>query len=174
MEADPRDDHRVIPAFAPIGGGQDGGGASRSTEHAAGTSSATDVSLLDYIMSLFRENQRALDMAGEEREKAASALRAGTDDRIAALEKYLLAQLVAKANEFEAVHTADQTAITKSEEALTRRLDLLNEFRSQMADEAKKYAQREVVDAKFAAIDKQIDDVRKSIAGLGERLGKLT
>ena len=43
--------------------------------------------------------------------------------------------------------SAAREAVDKAEKAQERRLDLLNEFRGQAADESKKYALRETVDS---------------------------
>lgn len=115
----------------------------------------TDVSLRDHIMALL-----------DERERVAAALRVGMNERITALDKLLMAKIDAKAIEFRAIHEASQAAVAKAEDAIQRRLDLLNGFRAQMADEAKRYAPREVVDA-------QVADLRRQVSELGEKVGKL-
>lgn len=115
----------------------------------------TDVGLREYVMALLHE-----------RDKVATALRDAMSQRIAALDKLLMARIDAKSAEFRAVHEASQAAVTKAEDAIQRRLDLLNEFRSQMADDSQKYALREVVDA-------QIADIRRQVSEMSDKVGKL-
>lgn len=52
---------------------------------------------------------------------------------------------------------ASRDAVEKAEKAQERRLDLLNEFRAQAADESSKYALRELVDERLAKIDRSIN-----------------
>lgn len=59
---------------------------------------------------------------------------------------------------------AAKDAVDKAERAQERRLDLLNEFRAQAADESRKYAQREVVEPAIGKLETQ---VARLYGGLG-------
>jgi hypothetical protein len=52
--------------------------------------------------------------------------------------------------------SAAKEAVTKAEGANDKRLDLLNEFRAQMADEASKYALNQLVNQKFDSLDQRV------------------
>jgi Skp family chaperone for outer membrane proteins len=133
----------------------EGGGASQSTEIAAGTSSGTDVPLKELVQTLH---------GGVKRQMEDNYAR--LEDKIAASERLLFARLESLASDGAMRHDSAQTAITKAEEAIQRRLDLLNEFRGQISEDAQKYAQREVVDA-------QIQELRRAISDLTDKVGKL-
>ena len=64
---------------------------------------------------------------------------------------------------------AAKEAVGKAEEANERRLALLNEFRSQQADEARKYAQIVVVDQAMDALQHRISNNESAIATLQGR-----
>jgi hypothetical protein len=131
-------------------------------------------------------------VAEQEREKAARALRAELERMIAegdrnlrdhianqiaqirsaldSAEKLevermeaLKAEIAAVRREGNATSLAAQKAIDKAEEAIQRRLDLLNEFRAQIADESQKYAQREVVEAEVKNLLGRINDLNEKV-----------
>jgi len=52
--------------------------------------------------------------------------------------------------------TAAKDAVGKAEKAQERRLDLLNEFRAQAADESKKYALKDTTDVRLNMLDTHI------------------
>jgi hypothetical protein len=62
--------------------------------------------------------------------------------------------------------TAAKDAVDKAEKAQERRLDLLNEFRAQAADEARKYALRETVEQTFRERDSRLGKTETQIARL--------
>jgi len=111
-----------------------GGGASRTTDPAAGSSAATDVSLREYIGAL-----------------------------IAALDRQVNTEIEALRRETQTAAEGARTAVEKAEAAQEHRLDLLNEFRAQAADEAQKYAQRDVVEPR---IDKLEAALSRAYGGL--------
>jgi hypothetical protein len=60
-----------------------------------------------------------------------------------------------------------RAAVEKAEKAQERRLDLLNEFRAQAGDEAKKYALREAVDGRLSSVETQIARLYGGLVLLG-------
>jgi len=58
-------------------------------------------------------------------------------------------------------------ALSKAEKAQERRLDLLNEFRAQAADESKKYAIRETTDARLHSLDMHISRIYGGMLVIG-------
>jgi hypothetical protein len=65
--------------------------------------------------------------------------------------------------------TASKEAVAKAEQANERRLDLLNEFRGQQADEARKYALSTLVEQQFNALDQRVARNETLTAGLQGR-----
>jgi hypothetical protein len=155
----------------------------------------TDAEREKRLNERFEGQERANKVAEQEREKSARALRDELENRIAEGDRNLrdhianqVAQIKAALASAERLETerlegmrqeiaavrregmatsvAAQKAIDKAEEAIQRRLDLLNEFRAQIADEATKYAQREVVDAQIKSLDARVTD-------LTDKVGKL-
>ncbi len=75
------------------------------------------------------------------------------DGQVAAIQIALVAQEklgTEKDRRLSDIHAAAQLAISKAEESVERRLDLLNEFRGQAADQAENYLQREVFENTLA------------------------
>ncbi len=66
-----------------------------------------------------------------------------------------------------AAQTAAKEAVEKAEQAQERRLDLLNEFRAQAGDEARKYAQKEVVEPRIGALETAIQRAYGGLIVLG-------
>jgi uncharacterized protein YllA (UPF0747 family) len=60
--------------------------------------------------------------------------------------------------------TASRAAVDKAEKSQERRLDLLNEFRAQAADESAKYALRETVDHLAEAQDTRMKKIERAQA----------
>ncbi len=123
------------------------------------------VSLRDHFEAIIREQQKAIEQANIEREKAASILRSSLIEKVqtgdAALDRHIKEQVAQITSMIEGqgrlvsqAHTSSQLAIAKAEEATEKRLGLLNEFRAQQADESKKYALRETVDSLTAQVSK--------------------
>lgn len=139
--------------------------------------------------ALRQEQQHAADIAARERSKAAGALATNLahsisegDDRLrehivnqfaqiaAALdsaEKLEVTRLDTLRREMTLIHDGSEKAISKAETAVEKRLEAGNAYRAQLADQASTFMLREVGDAQF-------DDLRKQVAELTERLGKLT
>lgn len=86
------------------------------------------------------------------------SLREHVEARIDALDRHLAAEL---ANGKEAVAVALV--------ATDKRLDLLNEFRRQVSDEAARYPQREVVDQQFTEMARRLGAVEHMVATLHGR-----
>ncbi len=141
------------------------------------------VTLREYIESILAEQRQALRVAEEEREKSAAALRKEVDravregderlrehiaNQISQIRGDLIssekleltriekveAQVRSASREIQIVLDASRQAIEKAEHANDRRLDLLNEFRAQQSDEAKKYLQR----SEHASFKEQVTD----------------
>lgn len=94
--------------------------------------------------------------------------------RIDALDRLVQTQFSAASGRVELALTASKEAVTKAETAQEKRLDLLNEFRGQASDEAKKYPTRELVDAHFSAIEERLGKVETAVASFAGRALALT
>lgn len=114
------------------------------------------VPLREYIEAVMRENQRAIEAAEKEREKAAAALREQLSERIQAgdtnLREHIIAQIAqlhtiinnteamavtrhdGLQREIKIQHQADQAAISKAESANEKRFEAANEWRGQSTD----------------------------------------
>ncbi len=143
----------------------------------------------EFIEAILSENRRADERAERERDRAASVLADGLrhsisegDDRLrehivaqfaqiaAALdsaEKLEVTRLDTLRREMTLIHDGSEKAISKAETAVEKRLEAGNAYRAQLADQASAFMLREVGDAQFV-------DLRKQVAELTERLGKLT
>jgi DNA repair exonuclease SbcCD ATPase subunit len=148
-----------------------------------------------YFTAILEEQRRGMVVAEQEREKAASALRAELERMIAEGDRNLrdhitnqIAQIRAALTSAEKLEVERQTglakdtagvrrelgaalqaaqkAVDKAEEAIQARLELLNEFRAQIADESRKYAQREVVESQIKGLRERMDE-------LTEKVGKI-
>jgi len=64
----------------------------------------------------------------------------------------------------DAALTAAKEAVDKAEKAQERRLDLLNEFRGQAADEARKYAQRNVIEPQLSKLESAVSRLYGGVA----------
>ncbi len=65
--------------------------------------------------------------------------------------------------------SAAKEAVTKAELADEKRFALLNEFRGQQADEARKYAPREMVDQSIAALSDRVKVSELAVSGIQGR-----
>ena len=119
----------------------EGGGASRTTDPAAGTSSATDVSLREYLTSLIQGAERRAD-----------------------------ARFEAMQRSVDAAFSASQLAIDKANEATEKRFQGVNEFRAQLADQAGSFVSRQTVDALVEKLESQIDRNREDLDLLSKRI----
>lgn len=118
-----------------------GGGASRSTEPAAGTSQATDVSLREYLTALIN--------AAEKR----------SDARFDAMKEMV-----------ETAFKTAQEAITKAEAATDRRLEGMNEFRDSLSDQATRFVTKDALDSLVAKLESEIDRNREDLDSLAKRI----
>ncbi len=118
-----------------------GGGASRSTDPAAGTSSATDVSLREYLTALI------------------SAAEARSDARFEAMKQTV-----------ETAFANSQVAIGKAEEATAKRFEGVNEFRSALSDQASSFVSRTTLDALVEKLENQIERNRADLDSLAKRI----
>ncbi len=119
----------------------EGGGASRSTDPAAGTSSATDVSLREYLCRLIEDVEERSDL------------------RIDHLKEIV----------DEAFENA-QKAIDKADTATEKRFEGVNEFRAALSDQAAQFITRDALEATADKIETQIQQQRKDIDALARRL----
>ena len=116
----------------------------------------TATQIKEYIEAVMAESQRAIELAGIEREKAAAALRDQLTDRIAAGDTNLREHISSQVTQLRALvegvenlsvtrheamrreamiqHAADQAAITKAEISNESRFAAANEWRGQSAD----------------------------------------
>lgn len=110
---------------------EEGGGASRSTDPAAGTSSATDVSLREFIEQRFRDLERRLD---ERRASDAQAVAIAKETADAALEAHnqLIRQMRGQAT--EAQRQLDKVTDTFATKDNLQTLELLIDQRLKSID----------------------------------------
>jgi hypothetical protein len=64
--------------------------------------------------------------------------------------------------------TSSEKAVTKAETATEKRFDAVNEFRGSLKDQADRMLPRSEADAKFAALEEKIDEIKKEINSLRE------
>ena len=119
----------------------EGGGASRSTEPAAGTSAATDVSLREYMIALLH--------AAEKRE----------DLRFQAMK-----------DQVEAAFNSSQLAIDKADQATEKRFEGVNEFRAALSDQATRFVTNQTLDALGDKLQSSIERNREDLDNLARRL----
>lgn len=118
-----------------------GGGASRSTDPAAGTSSATDVSLREYLTALIS--------AAEQR----------SDARFDAMKEMV-----------ETAFDTAKEAITKAEVATDKRLEGMNEFRDTLSDQASNFVTKDALESLVARLEAQIKRNREDLDALSKRI----
>ncbi len=78
--------------------------------------------------------------------------------------KYFERLLAEQDKRIQQALTASSIAVDKAEKAQERRLDLLNEFRAQASDEARKYALREAVEDRLGKIETNIARIYGGLA----------
>jgi hypothetical protein len=112
----------------------EGGGASRTTDPAYGTSTATDVSLREYLVA-----------------------------RLNAIEKNTALQFEAMKDAVEAAFENSQRAIDKADIATEKRFEGVNEFRAALSDQATRFVTTETLaalgDKLQASINRNQDDL---------------
>lgn len=82
------------------------------------------------------------------------SLREYLSARIEALDRHLVAEIAGLRSQTETATQVARDAVDKAEKAQERRLDLLNEFRAQAGDEAKKYALKEPLEERIGRIER--------------------
>jgi len=120
--------------------GVEGGGASRTTDPAAGTSAATDVSLREYFMALLRAEQ----------------LR--SDERFKSMQDAV-----------DAAFESSQRAIDKTNESLERRFEGVNEFRATLSDQAAHFVTKDSLNSLTDKLQAAIDQNRKDLDALEKK-----
>jgi hypothetical protein len=118
-----------------------GGGASRSTNPAEGTSSATDVSLREYLTALI--------IAAENR----------SDARFEAMKDMV-----------DTAFTTAQKAIDKAETATDIRLQGVNEFRDTLSAQAQNFVTKDSLASLVEKLEAQIDRNREDLDSLARRI----
>ncbi len=112
-------------------------------------------------------NEKAINQAEVERSKAADRLAEQLKQRIesgdenlrlhiTAQENQLREELVALERATTLVHAASEKAIDKAEVSTDKRFHAVNEFRAQLSEQSGTYMPREVADAQFSELRKQI------------------
>jgi Skp family chaperone for outer membrane proteins len=120
----------------------EGGGASRTTDPAVGTSSATDVSLREYMEAMRAADQR-LD---EERDRRYAELAIEREKALAIKEK------------------ADERALNLQAETQKYKDEKANELREQIASERGDYLTREEYNRAHIALEDKVDAAVKPLA----------
>lgn len=118
-----------------------GGGASRSTDPAAGTSTATDVSLREYLNAQIR----GVEMLSEQRFQS-------------------MREQVAAAFE------SSQRAIDKADEATEKRFEGVNEFRAALSDQATRFVTNDQLTSLGDKLEAAIARNREDLDGLSKRI----
>lgn len=118
-----------------------GGGASRSTDPAAGTSSATDVSLREYLMAQIN--------AAEQR----------SDIRFEAMKEQVAAAF-----------DSSQRAIDKADIATEKRFEGVNEFRAALSDQATRFVTTQTLEALGDKLQAAIERNREDLDALSQRV----
>jgi DNA anti-recombination protein RmuC len=119
----------------------EGGGASRSTDSAWGTSQATDVSLREHLTELIRQTEKR------------------SDERFEAMQKAV-----------DAAFASSQRAIDKTNEALDKRFEGVNEFRQTLSDQAVTFVTKDSMSALTDKLQASIDNNRRDLDALAKRL----
>lgn len=119
----------------------EGGGASRSTDPASGSSAATDVSLREYLTALINAAEKRSDQRFES-----------------------MKEMVATA------FSTAQTAINKANEATEKRFEGVNEFRAALSDQAQQFVTKPTLSALVDKLEAQIDRNREDLDQLAKRI----
>lgn len=118
-----------------------GGGASRSTDPAAGTSTATDVSLREYLMAQINAAESRADI-----------------------------RFLAMKEQVEAAFESSQRAIDKADEATEKRFEGVNEFRAALSDQATRFVTTETLISLGDKLQASIDRNREDLITLANRI----
>jgi hypothetical protein len=101
--------------------------------------SSDDVSIKEFIETLVKE------------------LRLQTDQRFDASDRAVLAALATVKESGAAALAATEKAVNKAEAANDKRMDTMNEFRGQMADQAATFVSKSEVDLRFTSMGEKIE-----------------
>ena len=119
----------------------EGGGASRTTDPAAGSSAATDVSLREYLMAQITAAEKRSDLRFESmKEQVLSA--------------------------FE----SSQRAIDKADIATEKRFEGVNEFRAALSDQASRFVTTETLNSLGDKLEASIERNRDDLDKLSKRI----
>ncbi len=119
------------------------GGASKTTDPAAGSSSATDVSLREYLEGTLER----VELISRER-------MAKIEQRLDGIEQRAEERLDTTRRELQAAFAASEQAIDKADAATEKRFESVNEFRAQLSDQTATFMPRELVDPRLVALEK--------------------
>lgn len=133
-----------------------------------------------FVGAILDEQRYGTEAAEREREKVAQALYARMDMRIEQIREII----AAARRESDLRHDASQTAIAKADTSNEKRFKEANEWRQQSADRERAHAEamtahlnrfvlREVADAQFAELRKQVSDLAQRNQDLSERITQL-
>lgn len=136
-----------------------GGGASRSTETAAGSSTATDVSLREYFEQRWRDHEILDEQKTLRFEQMFAALELRMDERFEALRREVITGI-----------ETSTTAVNKAETATERRFEAMNEFRGQLSDQATRFVTREEMAAVEEKMSALVERNRSDIDAVARRL----
>lgn len=104
----------------------------------------------------FETLQKAIDTSAAIQDKA-------TEAKFTAAEKAVASALAAQEKATAAAFVAANTAVSKAEIANEKRLDSVNEFRSQLKDQASTLATRNEVSVQVKSLTEALDAVRVSV-----------
>jgi hypothetical protein len=118
-----------------------GGGASRSTDPASGTSSATDVSLREYLTALINAAEKRSD-----------------------------ARFEAMKNAVDAAFESSEKAILKAEDADKTRFESFNEFNQRIDTILSNTVTKQTMDVLIEKLESQINRNREDLDALSKRV----
>lgn len=144
------------------------------------------VPLREFIEAMLNERRHSMDVVAVERQKAIAAQLASITASLDSAQALQTERIESVRRETRIMFEESEKAILKAEAAINERLDLLNEFRAQAADEASKYALRDSVDQRLSQLmdevsgfmprevaDSQFAEMRRTLTDLTEKVGKL-
>lgn len=120
---------------------EEGGGASRTTDPAAGSSAATDVSLREYLMAQINAAESRAELRFE-----------------------------AMKEQVAAAFQSSQRAIDKADDATEKRFEGVNEFRAALSDQATRFVTAETLKALGDKLEASIDRNREDLNSLATRI----
>lgn len=118
-----------------------GGGASRSTEPASGTSQATDVSLREYMMAQINAAESRSELRFESMKE-----------------------------QVRAAFESSQRAIDKADIATEKRFEGVNEFRAALSDQATRFVTTQTLEALGEKLQAAIERNREDLDALSKRI----